>query len=83
MILKQKINLRKQAKPTVFYPIKKKNKTTITLVMLHLKMGVGDLVVVLVDLVVLIFLIFLRIFLVILVEVEDQEVDELIIEDQI
>ena len=52
----------------------------ITLVMLHLKTVVVDLVVVLVDSVEQISLIFLRISLVILEEVEDQEVENPIIE---
>ena len=66
-----------------YFLIKKKNKITITLVMLLLKMEVVDLVVVLVVLVVQIFQTFLKISLEILVVVEGQEVEGLIIEVQI
>jgi len=66
-----------------YYPIKKKNKTTITLVMLHLKTVVEDLVEDLVVLVVQIFQIFLRTSLEILVEVGDPEAGKLITEAQI
>ena len=60
-----KTNLKKLAKHTAFYQIKKKNKTMIILAMLHLKVEVvEDKVVVLVG---LIFQIFLKIFLEILV----------------
>ena len=59
---------------------KRKNKTTITLVMQLLKMVVVDQVEVLVVLVEQIFQIFLKISLEILVEVEDQEVENQIIE---
>ena len=69
-------------KPTEYFQIKKKNKTTTTLDMLLLKMVAVDQVEVLVDLVEQIFLIFLRISLEILVEVEDQEVENQTIEDQ-
>ena len=65
---------------TEYFQIKKKSKTTIILVTLHLKMVVVDQVVDLVDLVELIFQIFLRTSLVILEEVEDQEVENLITE---
>ena len=81
--LKLKINLKKLVKHTEYSQIKKKNKTTITLVMLHLKTVVEDLVEDLVVLVVQIFQIFLRIFLEILVVVEDPEIEELITEAQI
>ena len=67
-------------KHTEYFLTKKKNKTTITLVMLLLKAVVEDKVVVLVD---QIFPIFLRIFLEILVVVEDPEIEELITEAQI
>ena len=60
--------------------IKKKSKTTITLVTLHLKTVVVDQVVALVVSVEQISQIFLRISLVILEEVEDQEIENLIIE---
>ena len=66
-----------------YFLIKKKNKTTITLVMLLSKMEVADLVVALEDLVVQIFQIFLRISLEILVVVVDPEAEEQTIEDQI
>ena len=59
---------------------KKKSKTTIILVTLHLKTVVVDQVVALVVSVEQISQIFLRISLVILEEVEDQEVENLIIE---
>ena len=77
-----KINLKKLVKPMASFLIKKKNKTMIISVMLPLKMGVEDKVVVLVDLVEQIFQIFLKIFLVILVVGEDQEIEALIIEAQ-
>ena len=67
-------------KPTEYLQIKRKNKTTITLVMQLLKMEVEDQVEVLVVSVAQISQIFLRISLVILEEVEDQEVENLIIE---
>ena len=69
-------------KLTEYFLIKKKNKTTITLVMLLLRMEVEDLVEDLVVLVVQIFQIFLRTSLEILVVVEDPEAEELIIEAQ-
>ena len=67
----------------VFYRIKKKNKTTIILAMLHLKVVGGDNQEVLVVLEGLIFQIFLRIFLEILVVVEEQEIEVPITEAQI
>jgi hypothetical protein len=78
-----KTNLKKPAKHTEFFQIKKKNKITIILVMPLLKMVAEDKVVVLEVLEVLIFQIFLRIFLEILVVVDDQEIEALIIEAQI
>ena len=65
---------------TEYFQIKKKSKTTIILVTLHLKTVVVDQVVALVVSVERISQIFLRISLVILVEVEDQEVENQIIE---
>ena len=65
---------------TEYFQTKRKNKTTITLVMQLLKMVVVDQVEVLVVLVEQTFLTFLRISLEILVEVEDQEVENQIIE---
>ena len=62
---------------------KEKNKTTITLDMLLLKMVVVDQVAVLVVLVELIFQIFLRISLGILEVAEDQEIEDQIIEVRI
>ena len=67
-------------KPTEYFQTKRKNKTTITLVMQLSKMVVADQVEVLVVLVEQTFLTFLRISLEILVEVEDQEVENQIIE---
>ena len=67
-------------KLTEYFPIKKKSKTTIILVTLHLKTVVVDQVVALVVSVEQISQIFLRISLVILEEVEDQEVENPIIE---
>ena len=58
-----------------YFQIKRKNKTTITLVMQLSKTVVVDQVEVLVDLEDQIFQIFLKIFLVILVVVEDQEIE--------
>ena len=79
-----KISLKKQVKLMAFFLIKKKNKTTIILDMLLLKVEVEDKVVALVVLVELTFQIFLKIFLEILEVEEDQEVIEAqIIEDQI
>ena len=78
--LKLKINLKKLVRLTEYFLIKRKNKTTITLDTLLLKMVVEDLVV-LGDLVVRIFQIFLKIFLEILVVV-DPEIEELITEGQ-
>ena len=76
MIKPKKINLKKLVKLTAFFQIKKKNKTTITLATLLLRVVEADkeeaLVVVLV---VLIFQIYLKIFLEILV-VDNQEGDE-------
>jgi len=63
-----KINLKKLVKHTVFFLIKKKNKTMTILAMQPLKVVVEDKVVVLVE---LIFQTFLRIFLEILEVVED------------
>ena len=83
MIQKQKKNLKKLVKPTEYFLTKKKNKTTITLDMLLLKMVVVDQVVVLVVLVEQIFQIFLRIFLEILEVAEDQETEDQITEVQI
>ncbi len=83
MIKLQKINSKRPVRLTEFSPIKKKNKTMITLAMQPLKTGVEDKVVVLVALVGQIFQIFLRIFLEILVVVEDQEAEVLITEAQI
>ena len=77
-----KINLKKLVKLTEFSQIKKRNKITIILVMLPLKMEVEDKVVVLVVLVEQTFQIFLKIFLVILVVGEDQEIEARIIEAQ-
>ena len=77
---KQKKNLKKLVKPTEYFQTKRKNKTTITLVMQHLKMVVEDQVEVLVVLVEQIFQIFLKISLEILEEVEDQEIENQIIE---
>ena len=82
MTLERRINLKKLVKHTEYFLIKKKNKTTITLVMLLLKMEVEDLVEDLVVLVEQIFQIFLRTSLGILVVVEDPEAEELIIEAQ-
>jgi hypothetical protein len=79
----QKTNSKKQAKPTEFFQIKKKNKIMITLVMPLLKMVVEDKVEVLEVLVEQIFLIFLKIFLEILEVVEDQEIEAQTTEDQI
>ena len=76
-------SLKKQVKLTEYFRTKKKNKTTITLDMLLLKMVVVDQVQVLVVLVEQIFQIFLKIFLVILEVVEDRETEDQIIEDQI
>jgi len=80
VIQKLKKNLKKLVKLMAFFQIKKKSKTTIILVTLHLKTVVVDLVEVLVDLVEQIFQIFLRISLEILVVVEDQEIDDQITE---
>jgi len=68
-----KINSKKQVKLMGFFQIKKKNKIMIILDTLHLKVVVGDKVLVLVE---LIFQTFLRIFLEILEVVEDQETGE-------
>ena len=67
-------------KPTEFSQIKKKSKTTIILVTLHLKTVVEDQVEDLVDLVEQIFQIFLKISLEILEEVDAQEIENQIIE---
>ena len=67
-------------KLTDYFQIKKKSKTTIILVTLHLKTVVEDRVVALVVSVERISQIFLKISLVILEEVEDQEVENQIIE---
>ena len=67
-------------RPTEYFQIKKKSKITITLVTLHLKTVVVDLVVASVVSVAQIFQIFLKISLVILEEEEDQEIENLIIE---
>ena len=75
-----KKNLRKLVKPTEYFQTKKKNKTTITLVMQLLKMVVVDQVEVLVVLVGQISQIYLKISLEILVEVEGQEAENQIIE---
>ena len=75
-----KISLKKLVKLTEFFQIKKKNKITITLGTLHLKMVVEDKVVVLVVSVEQIFQIFLKIFLEILEVEEDQETEKVIIE---
>ena len=83
MTQKLKINLKKLVRLMEYFPIKKKNKTMITLVMLLLKMVVEGLVVVLEDLVVQTFQIFLKISLETLGVAADLEVEELIIEDQI
>ena len=83
MIPKHKKNLKKLVKLTEYCQIKKKNKTTIILVTLHLKTVVVDQVVGLVVLVERISQIFLRISLVILEEVGDQEAENQIIEDRI
>ena len=83
MTLKQKINLKKLVKHMEYFLIKKKNKTTITLGMLLLKMEAEDLVEDLVVSVEQIFQIFLKISLEILVVVEDPEAEEQTIEDQI
>ena len=80
MTQKLKKNLKKLVKLMAFFQIKKKNKITITLDMLLLKMVVVDQVVVLVVLVELILQIFLRIFLEILEEEDDQEAENQIIE---
>ena len=87
MIKTQKINLKKQARRTVYFPINQRKKIMIILVMPHLKMEVVDKAALedLVDLVVLTFLTYLKIFLV-TSEVEEDEVLEgevLITEDQI
>ena len=63
-----------------YFRTKRKNKTTITLVMQLLKMVVVDLVEDLVVSVEQIFQTYLRIFLEILEEAEDQEVENQIIE---
>ena len=81
-ILKLKRNLEKPVRLTEFFQIKKKSKTMITLVMLHLKTAVVDQVAASVVSVERISQTFLRISLVILEEVEDQEVENQIIEDQ-
>ena len=73
-----KINLKKLAKLTVFFLIKKKNKTMIILAMLPLKAVVVDKVEALVVLEGQIFQIFLKIFLVILEVVDDQEEEEIL-----
>ena len=79
-----KISLKKPAKHTEFFQIKKKNKITIILVMQHLKMVVEDKVVALVVLVGQIFQIFSKIFLEILEVEEDLEtLETLTIEAQI
>ena len=78
-----KTSLKKPAKHTEFFQIKKKNKTTIILVMPLLRMEEEDKGVVLEVLVGLIFQIFLRIFLEILVVVDDQEIEVLITGAQI
>ena len=65
---------------TEYFQTKRKNKTTITLVMQLLKMVVADQVEVLVVLVEQTFQTYLKTFLEILVEVEDQEVENQIIE---
>ena len=70
-------------KLTEYFQIKKKNKITITLDMLLLRMAVVDQVAVLVVLVELIFQIFLRISLEILEVEADQETEDQIIEVQI
>ena len=76
-------SLKKLVKLTEYFQTKKKNKTTITLDMLLLKMVAADQVVVLVALVEQIFQIFLRIFLEILEVEESQETEDRIIEVQI
>ena len=83
MIQRLRKNLKRLVKLTEYFQIKKKNKTTITLDMLLLKMVVVDQVGVLVVLVELIFQIFLRISLEILEVEEDQETEDQIIEVQI
>ena len=70
-------------KLTEYFQIKKKNKTTITLDMLLLRMAVVDQAAGLVVLVELIFQIFLRISLEILEVEGDQETEDQIIEVQI
>ena len=70
-------------KLTEYFLIKKKNKTTITLVTLLLRMEVEDQAEDLVVLVVQIFQIFLRTSLEILVVVGDPEAGKLITEAQI
>ena len=83
MIQKLKKSLKKLVKLTEYFRIKKKNKTTITLDTLLLRMAVVDQAVGLVVLVELIFQIFLRISLEILVVEGDQETEGQIIEVQI
>ena len=83
MIQKLKKSLKKLVKLTEYFRTKKKNKTTITLDMLLLRMAVVDRVAVLVVLVELIFQIFLRISLEILEVEADQETEDQIIEVQI
>ena len=76
----KKQNSKRLVRLTEYFQTKRKNKTTITLVMQLLKMVVADQVEVLVVLVEQTFQIFLRISLEILVEVEDQEVENQITE---
>ena len=75
-------NLKKPARLTEYFQIKKKSKTTIILVMQLLKTEVVDRVGVLEDLVEQIFQIFLKISSETLVVVEDQEIDDQITEVQ-
>src|SRR6056300_1125147 len=81
VIKPQKINLKKLVKLTASFQIKKRNKTTITLATLLLRVVEADkeeaLVVVLVE---LIFQIYLKIFLEILVVDNQGEEEKLIIE---